>query len=133
MSGLEKSNVVIAKVLQLAIENGLRHWTLSFGDLGLDKSYSSYFYPCVEWLEAEGLIRVGEYARTLGGYAEGCVMNVSLTARGMALLGCPIEIDGSRMSVAGAIAKTSETSGGAYRIGEIIGGVFGGFSKSIGS
>lgn len=133
MSGLEKSNVVIAKVLQLAIENGLSHWTLSFADLGLDKSYSTYFYPCVEWLEAEGVVRVGEYARTMGGYAEGCVMNVSLTARGMALLGCQIEIDGNRMSVAGAVNEASETQGGAHRIGEIIGGVLGGFTKSIGS
>ena len=132
MSGLEKSNLVIAKILQLAIENGLSHWSLSFKHLGLDSTYETHFYPCLHWLEAEDLIRVGEYARTLGGYAGGEVLNVSLTSKAMALLGQEIEINGQNTSVADAVEKASKNDAGGYRIGELIGGVIGGFTKSIG-
>jgi hypothetical protein len=71
INAMQKSNVVLAKILNLAMENGLSHWSLEFSDLDVDSECETYFYPCVEWLEAEGLVRVGEYARTMGGLANG--------------------------------------------------------------
>lgn len=133
MDAIERSNVVLAKVLNLAMEHCLSHWNLSFDDLGLDEQYETFFYPCVEWLEAEGLIRVGEYARTMGGLANGSIINVSLTSRGMALLGAKFTVNGETETVSEAVKKTTQGGGETYRIGEIIGGVLGGFTKTLGS
>ena len=133
MNAMERSNLVIAKVLRLAMEHGLSHWSLSFADLNLTEEYETHFYPCIRWLQDEGLIRVGEYARTMGGIANGNVMNIALTARGMALLGTAFEVDGRRETVGTAVEEATKGRVETYRIGEIIGGFFGGFTKSMGS
>ncbi|MGY6632265.1 MAG: hypothetical protein ACXIU8_00760 [Alkalilacustris sp.] len=131
--GLERSNLVIAKILKLAADHGISHWELSFSDLELDDSYATYFYPCLEWVEAEGLVRVGAYEKTLGGFAGGSAHDVSLTSRGMALLGQEVVVDGKRISLARAVVEESQGSGGTYRIGELIGGILGSAIKSMGS
>ena len=133
MDALQKSNVVIAKVLHLTMEHGLSHWALQFSDLGLDQSFETHFFPCLEWLESEGLIRVGSTSRTMGGLANGQVNNVALTARGMLVLGAQFEVAGKRETVSSMVEKTSAGGPDGFRIGEVIGGIIGGFTKSIGS
>lgn len=133
MDGLQRSNVVFAKILQLAKEHGVSHWSLSFDALQLDDEFRTFFFPCVEWLEAEGLIRVGSYARTLGGYAEGSISNISLTARGMAVLGQKIVLSGEEMTLSEEVRRVSAGEKSYSGIGDFIGGILGGFTKSIGS
>jgi hypothetical protein len=60
------------------MQHGVSHWDLEFSDLELDDSYASFFFPCVHWLEREGLIHVGQYTRTLGGIATGYVGNIAI-------------------------------------------------------
>jgi len=79
MTAMERTNLLLAKVLDLALTEGVSHWSLSFSDLSLSDDYATHFFPCVEWLEAEGLIRVGKYIRTLDGIATGSIENISLT------------------------------------------------------
>ena len=131
--GLEKSNLVIAKILRFASKHGVSEWTLKFGDLDLDKSYKKHFGPCILWLEAEGIIRVGNYGKSPLGRLGGIARDISLTSKGMALLGEDIVVDGRRISLARAVAEESQGSEGVYRIGELIGGIFGGAFKSMGS
>ena len=133
MEAMEKSNLVLAKVLDLAMQNGISHWRLTFNDLHLDaQEYDGFFYPCIEWLEAEGLIRVGEYARDLGGIADGEVHNISLTSRGMALLGQTIDVNGQNEKLSETVKKVSEGRVDYHRIGDAVGGILGGFTKSMG-
>ena len=133
MNAMDQTNLVLAKILQLALENGIRYWSLSFAELELESDYEDYFFPCVQWLEAEGLIRFDDLGQTMGGPAEGSVDNISLTSRGMAVLGQKIEIDGVQESIASAVKKVSAGSVNYHGIGDAIGGVLGGFVKSLGS
>jgi hypothetical protein len=131
MEALERTNLVLAKVLELAMDKGISHWSLEFSDLGLDQEYSSFFFPCIEWLEREGLIHVDEYSRTMGGIAHGSVENISLTARGMAVLGQSIEVGGNREQLSTAVRKVSNGSVDYHKIGDAIGGAIGGILKSL--
>ena len=132
MTPLERSNLVLAKTLEKAMEHGVSHWSLEFDDLGLDQEYATHFYPCIKWLEAEGLIRVEEYARTMGGLANGSVENISLTSLGMAVLGTEIEIGGKKEPLSKAVTDVSEGRVDHHRIGDAIGGLIGGVIKSAG-
>ena len=125
--------MVIAKILQLAIDHGLSHWFLSFADLELDDSHATFFYPALRWLEEEGLIRVGEYGRTMGGLAEGSVANVHLTSFGMYLLGRSLDVGGRKVTLGEEVKRVSEGHRSFSSIGDFVGGVLGGFTKSMGS
>ena len=107
MDALDRTNLVLAKVLDLSMENGVSNWNLTFEDLNLGEEYATHFFPCVEWLEAEGLIRVGDYSRAIGGVARGWVRNIALTSRGMAILGQNVEINGSAEPISSAVKKVS--------------------------
>lgn len=133
MSAMEETNLVMAKILSLAMENGVRHWDLEFDDLELDAKYGTYFYPCVEWLEYEGMIRVGHYSRTMGGIANGSVDNVALTSLGMSVLGREIEAIEGKETLSETVQKVSEGKVDYHRIGDAIGGLIGGAIKSMGS
>ncbi len=129
---MEQSNLVLAKILDLAMKNGVSHWSLGFKDLALGDEYATHFYPCIEWLEHEGLIRVGHYSRTMGGIANGSVGNISLTSRGMALLGQSVTIQGSKVTLSDTVRQVSEGRDHS-RIGDLIGGFLAGFVKNIGT
>ena len=129
---MEHSNLVLAKILDFAMANGVSHWSLSFHELALDDTYATHFYPCIEWLEAEGLIRVEHYSRVMGGIANGSVDNISLTAKGMALLGQSVTVHGIQTSLSDTVKEVS--SGRDFsKIGDLIGGIIAGFTKTIGS
>ena len=131
MEAMTRTHLVLAKVLDLAISKGVAHWSLSFSDLDLGDEYATHFYPCVKWLEAEGLIRVGQYARTMGGISNGSVENVALTSQGMAILGQSIDVNGEQEQLSSAIKKVSEGRVDYSRVMDAIGGLVGGFIKSV--
>ncbi len=131
MDAMKRTNLVLAKILNLALINGVKHWSLSFSDLALETEYEPHFYPCISWLEAEGLIRVGEYARTMGGIASGSVEDISLSSRGMAILGQGVEINGTQELISSAVKKVSGGQVDYHPIGDAIGGIMGGFTKSF--
>ena len=133
MDAMQRTNLVLAKVLNLARENGVSHWNLQFSELDLDRDFETHFYPCIEWLEREGLISVGAYQRTLDGLASGFVSNIALTSRGMAVLGQQVEISGTTEEFASTVEKVSEGKLDYHRIGDTIGGIIGGIFKSVSS
>ena len=133
MDAMDRSNLTIARILNLAMQNGISHWSLSFSDLELGPEYETNFWPCIEWLQAEGLIRVGQEARTISGLANGSALNVALTSRGMALLGQKIEIGGQASTIAEQVRDRAEGRISASGFGDFFGGMLGGFTKSLGS
>lgn len=133
MTPLERTNLVLAKILERAMENGVSHWSLQFDDLELSQEFATHFYPCIKWLEAEGLIRVEEYSRTMGGIANGSVDNIALTSLGMAVLGTEIEVGGKKEPFSKTVTEVSAGRVDYHRIGDAIGGLIGGVIKSFGS
>jgi len=131
MSNIERSEKVIAKILSLAMDRGISHWQLEFEDLELDNEYAVHFFPCVEWLEAEGVIRVGQYARTLGGLATGTVVNPTLTSSGFALLGREVDMGEGARQLSESVKSVSEGHTGYAEAGNFTGGLLATFIKSM--
>ncbi|WP_417249618.1 hypothetical protein [Celeribacter sp.] len=133
MDNFERSEIVIAKILDNAIEIGIQEWTLQFSNLMLDDEYAPYFYPCLKWLEAEGIIRVEAYHRTIGDIAGGVVQNISLTSYGLVALGHTIKIGDDTDKMSEAVKKVSSGEKSYAQVGDFLGGILGGFTKSISS
>ncbi|WP_238942106.1 hypothetical protein [Marivita cryptomonadis] len=123
----------MARILEKSMEMGIQEWMLKFSDLELDDSYASFFYTCLEWLESEGLIRVHAYHRTMGGIANGWVQNVHLTSFGQAALNQEVSINGSPELVSQTVKNVSKEPANYSQFGDFLGGLLGGFTKSLGS
>ena len=132
MEGVEKSEQVIAKILSMAMERGITHSQLRFADLQLDEEFADHFFPCLEWLEAEGIIRIGQYARTMGGVANGAVMNPVLTARGFALLGREVDLGDGAKRLSESVRSVSAGNATYAKAGNFTGGLLASFIKSMG-
>lgn len=112
--------------------HGIRHWSFEFSDLNLGDEFAPHFYPCLYWLEAEGLIRVHEYARTLGGIASGSVENLSLTSQGFAYLGRSIDLGDGAKQLSETVREVSAGHGSYAKAGNFSGGFLAAFIKSFG-
>jgi hypothetical protein len=129
MENIEKSELVIAKILGLLLEWGLSANRLEFSELGLDSEYTKFFSTCVEWLEAEGLIRTTKVHVFSGG--EAIVVGPVLTARGLAIMGNRIKVGGTDTTIATAVKETTKETGYYTGFGDFSGGFVGGLLKSL--
>nr|MCU0905598.1 hypothetical protein [Tabrizicola sp.] len=85
------------------------------------------FECAIEWLEAEGIIRFGK--PYMGGRLTELIRDTVLTGKGHALLSQQFK---SGLKLREAVRQVS--SGKGYSsIGDFVGGLLGGFTKSIGS
>ena len=132
MDALQKSEVVISKVLTMLMEWGITECTLEFRELGLSSEYENHFYPCVRWLESEGVIRVGNYHRTMDSTASGIIANPVLTSYGFRILGQSISLGEEREKLSDAIRNVNSGSGTYAKIGNFTGGLLASFIKSLG-
>lgn len=123
----------MAKILEKSMEIGIQEWFLKFDDLALSDDFATFFYPCLEWLESESLIRVKSYSRTMGGPAKGVVQNVHLTSLGQAALRQEVNVDGKLEMVSETVRKMSKEPASYTKFGDFLGSVLGGFTKSISS
>ncbi|MDB4111367.1 hypothetical protein N9571_02240 [Yoonia sp.] len=130
---LEKSEVVIAKILSLLLEWGIQETQLEFQELELDDSFAPFFFPCAEWLEAEGIIRFSNLQRFQDSIASGRVARPVLTASGFATLGKSISVNGQTETLSEGVNKISASESSLWQVGDAIGGILGGLTKSMGS
>ena len=131
MDNMQKSERVIAKILDLAMMQAIQGWQLSFKDLELGGDYEPFFFQSIQWLEAEDIIRVTEYRRlTAGG---GSVINPILTSHGMNILGHRVKLGKETTLMSDAVKQVSSGEKSFSQIGDFFGGFLGGFTKSVGS
>ncbi|WP_291735190.1 hypothetical protein [Leisingera sp. F5] len=133
MSDLPKSELVIAKILELLMDWGIQETQLEFTELGLSEDYASHFFPCVEWLRDEGIIRTGKISKYLDGNAAGIVSSPVLTSYGLAALGHKVKVGEIEEQLSQAVKDVSSGGKSYSQIGDLVGGILGGFTKSIGS
>ncbi|MGC9419978.1 MAG: hypothetical protein ACP5EN_13510 [Rhodovulum sp.] len=132
-SNLEKSQKMIARLIECAAENGIKESMIQFSDLGLDSSYEEYFYPCLEWLEREGIVRTKAHHRTMGGAASGSIQNLVLTSVGQSLLGMKVSVGDKEETLAETVEKVSKGDQSYSKFGDFLGGAIGGPIKSLGA
>ena len=129
---LQRSEAMVAIILGLLLERGIRSDGVSFRDLKAETELQSFFVPCMRWLKAESLIRYTtekEY-----GHDKGVVFfDPCLTSRGFAVMGDKFVIANRDISVGQAVKEISKDGASFSRLGDFFGGVLGGFTKSMGS
>lgn len=127
----QKSEFVIARILERLMKRGLQRGILQFNDLDLEDNFLPFFTTCVNWLIGEGIIRVSTAQEFSEG--EGAYVNAVLTAHGYSLLGQPVLMGEERQKLGEAVKKVSSERVSYARFGDFLGGVLGGLAKSLGS
>ncbi len=132
MNNTEKSELVVAKILSAVSDNGLQYFRLDFDDLKLDEAFEPFFDTCINWLADENIIRFSELIPDCDD-DQWAVSNPVLTSYGYSLLNSPLLGGKVDETMGAAIKKVSEKGTSYAGIGDFIGGILGGFTKSIGS
>jgi hypothetical protein len=110
---------------------------LDFSALGLDDEYFPFFATCFTWLSNEGLVRadrvtvVPEDGEDVAN--DLYVYNPTLTSHGFAMLGQKVKIGETITTLGDAVESRSVGEPSGWQIGDLVGGILGGFTKSIGS
>ena len=134
---IEKSEVVIATILRLLIERGIKGGELDFASLHLGDEYIPFFATCFTWLVDEGLIRAAKVTVVPGDGEDAAddlyVYNPTLTSQGFALLGQRVKIGETTTTIGEAVESRSDGKPRGWQMGDFLGGILGGFTKSVGS
>ncbi len=130
MTNLEKSELVIARIVQKLMDMGIQdNWELSFKDLGLESEFGQFFGGAIKWLASEGIIQVEGIQEFLGG--EKLISAPFLTSRGFAVLRHNFSIDGHEVSAAQIVSAKSNGSPKYSVLGDFLGSVLGGYTKTV--
>lgn len=137
MDNLQKSERVIAKVLEALLEQGIQYQTyLEFQELHLPEEMEPFFQGCCLWLLDEGIVRCTNIQQVLQGMP---MVNPVITAYGFKILGQRF-LDGSddeaaatSTDVAHVVREVASGERSYSGLGDFLGGLLGGFTKSMGS
>ena len=128
MNKREQSTVMLARLVQRLADNGVIKEDISSDDFVSDHTAQNevqIFCDLIDWLSREGVIR------TDGGYSGGngdFVYDLVLTSRGFWLL----EQDyTANLTLGAAIKAVSQNGAMTSGLGDFVGGMLGGFTKSI--
>jgi len=133
-NNLQKSELVISKILDRVIDFGLQEGTeLSFQDFHLQEDYKHIYNGCCDWLIAEGIVRCADGSRPFVGNM--CMFSPTITSRGFERLNQPFtlgeEVVQDKMSVGQAVREVAQGQKSYAGFGDFVGGVLGGFTKSM--
>ncbi|WP_299791269.1 hypothetical protein [uncultured Marivita sp.] len=133
MDDIQKSEIVISKILGLLMEWGIQECDLEFDELELDESYRPFFFACISWLENEGVIRTDEVVRTLDNVAAGVVIRPVLTSYGMRIMEAEVDLPGvPSQPVSKAVQEVQSGNAQYAKAGNFTGGLLASFIKSLG-
>lgn len=130
LDNLQRSEIVISKILQDLVETGLQYGTtLEFEELGLDQEFEPFFTGCCLWLLDEGIIRCTNAHQVV---KDAPMVNPVITAKGFSLLGQPFVGGEVGNRVGDAVKEVASGNRNYAGFGDFFGGLLGGFTKSIG-
>jgi len=112
-------------------ETNLQKSELALEDLELPDDDSATFNGCCDWLMEEGIIRCSNSTRLLNGSI--AMINPKITSKGFALLDQPFNLGTDPIRVGQAVKEIAGGRRNYAGIGDLIGGLLGGFTKSMGS
>lgn len=130
-SNLQKCEILVAKILKHIAELGFQDEIMSFDDLKLDASYGQFYDASIRWLIAEGIIRSNGFSEYATGPSR--LIGPAITSHGFSLLTADSPIAGSQNSATKVVEEVSKGAEGKWQIGDLLGGVLGGFVKSMGN
>jgi hypothetical protein len=137
---LEAQSAIVAAILRRLLKGGISRADLSVGEFRPDIRAAGYpepadfeglFSDIIDWLRDEGMIRIGQISEDDNG--NDFFINCVITGHGMEVLRRKVDIlDGA--TAADVIMSTKDHDASAsqlVKIGGLIGGVIGGFTKSV--
>lgn len=124
---VERSEIVVAKIVEYFASKGVVPFDLSPDGIGLKSEDNTIFYHAAIWLQSEGIIRSEGVARN------GQIYKGVLTAYGYSLMGQPFKIGEETITVGSAVTCVSNGTDSFSKMGDLFGGILGGFTKSMGS
>ncbi|CTQ33933.1 hypothetical protein [Jannaschia rubra] len=131
-TNLQKSELVISKILQVLLEMGLQQGNvLQFDDVALPDEYEPFFDGCCLWLLEEEIVRCTNMHQLLSGSVG--MVNPMITSKGFALLDQPFAGTESKTRVGQAVKEVAGGQRNYAGIGDLVGGILGGFTKSLGN
>ncbi len=128
MNKRDQSALMVAKLVDLLAENGLSKTEVSsssFLPQDADQAQIQLFADIVKWLQNEGVVRDHD---SYGDGHGGIVFDLVLTSRGFWLLDQKFAGD---LTLGSAISKVAKNEPMTAGIGDFVGGILGGFTKSI--
>ena len=131
VENMEKSERVVAAILSQLMVWGIQDCELVFEELQLPKEYEPFFFQCLRWLEAEGIIRTSNITQFSDRSCK--AINPVLTSFGIKALNQSIKLVEGETKLADAVNQVSGGQKPYSNLGDFIGGLLGGFTKSIGS
>jgi hypothetical protein len=131
LENLMRGQTIIAQVLAYIFEQGFDTEQLHAGTLGLSEEDNRTFDSTVTWLIDEGIIRVANISHPMVGGIT--LLRPVITAHGFSILGQPLTIGGAQSTVADGVVQASKGKLDYSALGDFVGGLLGGFTKSVGS
>jgi hypothetical protein len=131
VSQVEDSERLVARIVEHLAGNGVYAEPIFASKFFPEGNYYAdrvLFESTIEWLEAEGILRFDK--PYMGGPLTELIRNSVLTGKGYSLLAQDFK---NGLSLAQAIRKVNESGTGYAGIGDFVGGILGGFTKSISS
>ena len=132
MNNIERSEVVIARIIELLAEWGIQDSELAFSELRLDEEFEPFFSSSLIWLADEGVIRYRKLYE-MGQGEDSFATYPVLTSRGFALMNNKITLGDEELPIKDAVSQVSKSGGNHASLGDFFGGLLGGFTKSMGS
>lgn len=133
---VEISELLIAAIISKLVLQGIRRQTLSITDLSLELSEAvdeTLFNDAVEWLETEGIIRFTQRVPDTESASLTHFLGTCLTAYGFALVQQKSSASDGGKTLGQSIESTNADSVSYSKIGDFVGSVLGGFTKSVSS
>lgn len=128
MDNLEKSELVIAKILETQMQKGIQYGLVDFSAVIADESLEPFVAECFFWLESEGIVRARDTLETDGNFA---AISPVLTSYGFSVLGKKMEFSDDVDNVAAAVANVSTGHSAYAKAGNFSGGLLAAFIKSM--
>jgi hypothetical protein len=97
--------------------------------IGDDHEVTKTFTDVLHWMLAEGLIRVANKSETIKG--ELLLINAQLTSLGIGIVQAKVEDPDIGETIEKTVARGNLEPAAYTKIGSFVGGVLGGFTKSI--
>ena len=129
MSGLEQSEILVAKLVAKLADNGVAPTETRAGDYfeQVDREKVKLFIHLIDWLLSEGVIRRVREPKG-DGFGRVWFHKIVLTSRGFQLLASQFSPD---LTLSQAVRKANAAGGNYSGLGDFLGGLLGGFSKSV--
>lgn len=128
---MRKSERVIALVLHYLLSSGFQLGHLRLEDLNLDEELKPFLPGCIQWMLNERLIHCenGSIVRSV----DVRLINPMVSSLGLSAMNQKVDLGTGEQTIGSIVQRVGEGDRSFSKIGDFLGGLIGGFTKSMGN